>query len=278
MRNTRHNTLLDPNPMMRRALNVDYAVTNEQYATYGGITAKTAFFLLMTLVGIVGYYWAQVTYFNHQPQIDGLEYEGFRFSMSVNQLFTLGAATIILVIFQLIASFIPSTIPVTGTIYSVSQGVLLSGIIFTFLGGEHMEHLGLLALAITIVVVAVMALLYTNHIIRVDKKFRAILLTMLLSMLGISIISLICFFIPGLNVIVSAILNNFWFSLICSLISLLAATMFLISEFAVMDEVVSNNMSVRYEWNVAFGLAYAILWIYIRILEIIIKLFGKNRD
>ena len=45
-----------------------------------------------------------------------------------------------------------------------------------------------------------------------------------------------------------------------------------------MDEVVTYNMSVKYEWPVAFGLAYAILWIYIKVLQIIVKIFGRNKD
>ena len=278
MSRTRHNTLLDPNPMMNRAINREYEVTNEQYATYFGITVKTAFFLLMTVVGMVCYYMAQITRFRYQTQIDGLNYEGFQFTISVEQLLTLGAATIILIISQLLASFIPSTIPVTGTIYSVSQGVLLSGIIFTFLGGEHMEYLGLLALIITVIVVASMALLYTKGIIKVDHKFMAVLMTIMISMIVLGAVMLICSFIPGLNVLVGAILNNFWVSLAISLLSLVVAALFLVSEFAVMDEVVTYNMSVKYEWPVAFGLAYAILWIYIKVLQIIVKIFGRNKD
>ena len=271
-------TFFHANPVMKRLTKVkESAGVDEKVASYGGITAKTGFFLLMTVVGMIAYLVAQVNIFSQQPTIEGLKYDNFEFAMSVPQALTLAGISVIAIIAQLLAGFIPKTIPVTGTIYSLAQGALISCIIFTVLGGEHMEHLGLLALIITIIVVVTMALLYTKGIVKVNKKFKTILLTLLLSSIGLSVIVLICSFIPGVNVFVASILGNFWVSILLTLLSIVIATLFLISEFAVMDEVVQNRLPVKYEWMAAFGLAFAILWIYVKILELVIRIAGSRK-
>ena len=159
----------------------------------------------------------------------------------------------------------------------MSQGALISCLIFTVLGGHHLDYLGLLALVITVIVVASMAAMYAKGIIKVDKKFRMILLTLIFSSMGLSLVILICSFIPGVNVFVAAILNNLVVSVFLSIVSIIISTMFLISEFAVMDDVVTNHYPAKFEWNVAFGLAFAILWIYVKILEIIMRIAGSRR-
>ncbi len=275
----KRNTLLHPNPVMNRVTAVNETAEKDAAASYTGITIKTGYFLLMTVVGMVIYLFAQTKWFQHQEQISGLKYDGFAFSLSVPQAITIVGASIVAIIFQLIAAFAPKTIPVSGTLYSMAQGVIISGIIFTVLGGEnHMEYLGLLALVITIVVVFTMALLYTKGIIKVNNKFRMVLMTLLLSTLGISLITLICSFIPGVNTFVSRILGNFWVSIILTLLSIVISTLFLVSEFDVMDQAVQQKMPVKYEWYVAFGLSFAILWIYIKILELIIRIAGRGQD
>ena len=275
----KRSTFFHANPVMNRLTKIkETAAPDENCASYGGITAKTGFFLLMTVVGMIAYLFAQVTIFSHQPSIEGLRFQNFEFSMSVPQAITLGGIALIAIVAQLLAAFIPGTIPVTGTLYSMAQGALISCIVFTILGASHMEYLGLLALVITIIVVATMAVLYVKRIIRVNKKFKTILLTLLLSSLGITLIVLICSFIPGVNVFVAGIMGNFWVSIIMTLFSILIATLFLISELAVMEEAVENRLPVKYEWMAAFGLAFAILWIYVKILELIVRIAGKNRS
>ena len=265
------------NPVMNRVTKITERGAEGNRAGYGGVAMKTGFFLLMTVVGVIGYLVAQITVFQYQPQIEGLNYKGFEFALSMPQAMTLGVAAIVAIVAQLLAAFVPVTIPVTGTIYSLSQGVIISCLVFTILGGKnHMEHLGLLALAITIIVVVTMAFLYAKGIIKVTQKFRTILTTLALSMLGISLVALICAFIPGVNVFVHSILGNFWVSIGLALLSIIMTTLFMISEFAAVTQMVENQVPSKYEWNAAFGLAFSILWLYVKILDIIIQIVGRS--
>jgi len=273
---TKRSSLFRANPVMNRVTKINERAEDGHAATYGGIAMKTGFLLLMTVVGIVGYLVAQLSVFQYQDQIEGLNYKGFAFAISIPQAITILAASVIAIVAQLLAAFVPKTIPVTGTLYSLCQGVIISGVIFTILGGQHMEYLGLLALAVTVVVVLTMAILYATGVIKVTKKFRAVLLTLLISMLGLSLVILVCSFIPGVNGFVSSIMNNFWISIIMTLISIVIATMFLISEFAAVQDMVEGQVPAKYEWYAAFGLSFALLWLYVKILDLIIQIAGKN--
>lgn len=267
-----------PNPVMKKVLKGVQAEASGDKATYGGITVKTFFFLLMTVVGIVGYLTIRGFGVFGTDYIEGLKYDNFEFTITLNETFFLLGTMIVTVICQLLAAFVPKTIPVTGTLYSIGQGFILSCIIFTVLGYTHNEYLGLLALVITIIVVFTMSILYAKRIVKVNKKFMTVLLTLAFGMIILSLVTLVCAFIPGVNTFVSQILGNFWVSLILSILSLVIATLFLLAEFAQMETVVSEGYPAKCEWSVAFGLAFTILWIYFKILEIIIRIAGNSRN
>ena len=57
------------NPVVRQLNKVKEKAKPGEGATYAGITIKTIFFLLMTVVGVVGYYLTQKLYFDKLEQI-----------------------------------------------------------------------------------------------------------------------------------------------------------------------------------------------------------------
>ncbi len=265
------------NPVMNKVMKKVEAATDDNCATYGGIMVKTGYFLLMTVVGIVLYLMLNGFGIFGTDYIEGLKYEGFEFRITLIQVFYLVGVSIVTLITQLIAAFVPRTIPVTGTLYSVGQGFILSCLIFTILGYSHSEYLGLLALAITIVVVLTMAILYTTGIIRVTKKFKMVMMTLVFASIGISLIVLLCSFIPFVNIYVANILNNPVISIGLTLLSIILATLFLIAEFAQIDSFVQGRAAKKFEWYAAFGLAFTILWIYVKILDLVIQIAGNGR-
>ena len=213
--------------------------------------------------------------FSGQAQTLSIAYKGFTFTTSVMTIIFAAVASVLAIVTQLIAAFVPASIPVTGTVYSMCQGFIISFLVFTVIKGY--EYLGLLALAITVVVVFTMSILYTTGVIRVTKKFKMVLMTLLFGMIGISLFSLIGFLIPLTRPFVSSILGNFWVSIALTVLSLIIACLFLISDFAVIDHVVENRMPAKYEWMASFGLAFTILWIYVKILDLLIQIVGKSK-
>ena len=195
----KRNSILASNPVMRRLNKVnEYDVTNA--ATYGGITAKTVYFLLFTIVGIVLQLILAKTFATGEAFTVNIK--GFEVTMFITEAIALGVSVIAAIVFQLLAFFAKPTTPVTGALYCVTQGYFISFLIFKVLSGR--EYLGALALAITMVIILVMALLYTKGIIRVTKKFKAIMLTLFVTVIAVTLLTLICSFIPLTRPIVQA--------------------------------------------------------------------------
>lgn len=263
------------NPMMNRLTKVTETAADGKATAYSGIMMKTAFFLLFTVGGTLLYLVLNNTLFTNQPQTLTFEYNGFEVSTSPIQLGIVAGVAILGIVMQLLAAFVPATVPVTGTIYSVTQGYFISFMVFTLIKGY--EYLGLLALAITIAIVLVMAILYTTGVIRATKKFRTVMLTLFGTMIGVSVLTLIGSLIPLTRPFVLSIMGNFWMSLFLTVLSIIIANLFLISDFAAIEQVVDNRLPAKYEWSAAFGLVFTVLWIYVKVLDLLIQIVGNNK-
>ncbi len=267
-------TFFHSNPVMNRLNKVEYISTDEKSVAYGRIALKTAWFMLVTVCGMLLYLLLSNTVFSTDAQVMNFNYKGFEASVPMTALIAVGGSAVLAIVTQLLAAFIPRTIPVTGTLYSLCQGFMIAFIIFSLIKGY--EYLGLLALGVTIVVVLTMAFLYAKRIVKVSKKFVTVMITLLFSMIGISLLTGIGYLIPLTRPFVASIVGNFGISIGFTLISIVIACMFLISDFAVIENGVENGMPAKYEWMASFGLAFTILWIYIKVLDLIITIVGNS--
>lgn len=263
------------NPVMNRLSKIDEVATDEKTAGYGRIAVKTVYFLLFAVAGLLVYLVLNNMLFANQPAMIDYTYKGFHVVASGMQLGFFAAAGVIAIVTQIVTAFARKAIPVFGAIFAFCEGFIISFIIFTVIHGY--EYLGLLALAITIVIVLVMAILYATRIIKVSKKFHMVMFTLFAGMIGISIFSFIGYLIPLTRPFVAQIMGNFWVSLLLTIASIIIATLFLISDFAMIENVVENKMPAKYEWMAAFGLAFTVLWIYVKILDLLIQILGNSR-
>lgn len=266
-------SFLRSNPIMRRLDNVT-EVDETNSATYKGIAVKTAFFLLFCVAGIL----LQLALVNTLSAGELIEFSvrGFDVSMYSYELYALIGSVILAIVFQLLAFFAKATTPVTGALYCVTQGYMISFLIFKVLRGY--EHLGALALAITLTIVLVMSILYATGAIRVTKKFKMVMLTLFVTSIASSILVFIGSLIPATRELVAAITGNIVFSLVSGVIFIIIAALFLICDFDTIDHVVSDKLPKKYEWAAAFGLAFTVLWLYLKVLDIIMTIAGNKRD
>ena len=266
-------SLLASNPVMRRLDKVnEYADDNA--ATFGGITGKTIYFLLFSVVGIFLQLILAKTLAG--GQLVNFNIKGFEVSLYMYEIFALLGATILAIIFQLLAFFARGTTPVTGALYCVTQGYFISFLVFKVLRG--FEYLGALALLITMLIVVVMAVLYSTGIIRVTKKFRMVMLTLFITVIAVSLFTFIGSFIPFTQPMIAALRQNFVLSIDFGVIFIIIAALFLICDFNTIDHVVNDRLPKKYEWQAAFGLSFTVLWLYLKVLDLIITIAGHNKN
>ena len=172
MSTTTHNikpkhTLLHSNPVLSRLGKItERSETNA--ASYAGIAVKTSYFLLVTLVGMIAQLVIKALLANEPVWQTIQVYEKFTLTLSMKETMIIAGVLIAGLVCELVGIFARRTIPVTGTIYSLSQGYVISFLIFKVLKGY--EYLGLEALLLTIAVVAAMSWLYSTGKIK-DEFF-----------------------------------------------------------------------------------------------------------
>ncbi len=270
----RQGSFFRSNPVMNRLTKVDEKGASNS-ASYTGIMIKTAYFLLMTAVGIAIYIALERMAFAGSQIVEFNVYK-FHAAVPIGAIITVGISAVVAIIFQLIAAFAPGTIPFTGTIYCAAQGMIISFVVFSVLG--EYSYLGAIALVITFLIVMIMAILYCTGKVRMTKKFTLVLLTLVFGMLGVSLVTFIGMLIPFTRPMFQTILSNPVISMGMTLLSIILATLFLISDFAMIQSVVENKMPVKYEWMASFGLAFTVLWLYVKILDILIQIVGNNKN
>jgi uncharacterized YccA/Bax inhibitor family protein len=269
----RRTTFLASNPVMRR-LGLVNEVDETDSAAYGGIVVKTAFFLLMTVVGVAV----------HLLLMDTLAV-GKAFPLTISRFETtlypaesiaFVVVLILGVVLNIVACLAQKTTPVTGSLYCITQGYVISFLVFRVL--KDYEYIGVLALALTLLIILIMAILYTTGAIRVTKKFRMVLTTLMFGMVGISILTLIASFIPLTQPLVAAIRGNLGISILFSAVYIIIAALFLVSDFDMIDRVVTNRYPKKYEWSAAFGLAFTMIWLYLKVLDLLMKILGGQNN
>ena len=65
---------------------------------------------------------------------------------------------------------------------------------------------------------------------------------------------------------------------ISSVIFIIIAALFLIFDFDTIDHVVKDKLPKKYEWQAAFGLAFTVIRLYLKVLDIIITIAGRNKN
>ena len=279
MSTTTHNTkpkhtLLHSNPVLSRLGKItERSETNA--ASYAGIAVKTSYFLLVTLVGMIAQLVIKALLANEPVWQTIQVYEKFTLTLSMKETMIIAGVLIAGLVCELVGIFARRTIPVTGTIYSLSQGYVISFLIFKVLKGY--EYLGLEALLLTIAVVAAMSWLYSTGKIKDDKKYRTVLLALLLGSVGFGVLSFVGHLIPATRPYVQAMMQNSLLTIALDVVGLLIAALFLISDFSMIETCVQEGYPKDFEWAAAFGLVFTVIWIYLKILDLLIQLNGKNK-
>ena len=267
------------NPVIKKLQNAVVKEETSTCATYMGVVAKTVYFLVLTAAGIALYYILQRTLAGMGASVVNLNSDVGQISLSMQAVWALGGAAILTLVTAIMSAFIPALVPVTGTLYVLAEGYLLA-FISDALKPEY-RWMSVTALLLTLALVLTLLLLYCSKKIRVSHKFRTIISAVFLTLIVGAALMFLISIIPGLRGLseaVSAVMANPVISIGLSVVFVFVACLFLISDFDAVRELVENRMDKKYEWSCAFGIAYTVLYLYLKILGLLIEIFAKKSE
>jgi len=264
--------LFNNNPVIRKLAKVQ-ETDAQNCCTYAGIRAKLVYFMVMVVLGAVASLFVRTRSIHWSGSV---LYSAEGITMTSTEVLFIGAIAIVFILSLILSLLIKATIPVTGALYCLSTGYLVSWAAYTF--GKEYASLILLALLITAVVVTILGYLYFSGKVQVTKKLRTVLIALVFTVLGISLLSLIMYLIPFTRSFVSSLMDNAVLSIAGSVVMVVIACLFLLVDFDTIRGAVEDELPKKYEWWAAYGLAFSVIWLFFKILELLGKLKGNNKN
>lgn len=157
--------------------------------------------------------------------------------------------------------------------YAVCEGFLLGG----FSAYAESLYPGIVSTAIagTFAALFFMLILYRLHIIACTDKFRAVIFISTLSIAGIYLIDLIGHFF-GKSI--SILYSSGTLGILVSAVIIVVAALNLIIDFDYIEKAVQRHFPKDHEWFGAFGLMVTLIWLYLEILRLLIKIQSSRRS
>ncbi|MCQ2739413.1 MAG: Bax inhibitor-1/YccA family protein [bacterium] len=156
-------------------------------------------------------------------------------------------------------------------VYAIGEGFVLGGLSAIM----ETSYPGVVSNAVlgTFVALFSMLVLYQTNVIRCTDKFRSVIF---ISTLSIAIMYLINFIGHFFGYSIPFITSSSNVGLIFSGIVVLIASLNLIIDFSFIEEGAMRCLPKEYEWFGAFGLMVTLVWLYIEILNLLVKLQNRR--
>ena len=237
-----------------------YVDDNTSCATVHGTFGKTLILILVTIASAI----AAIAFLYNLNEENVGTFIGLLF-----------ASIIVALVSGLIATFSVRLCPVFSFIYAVSEGFMLG--IISALCDLAYPGVALVAVVLTFVVTLVMGILYFSGIIKVGHKFRAFILTSFIAIiLGSIILAILAAVnVPGMRDILYNPSNPIgWvIDIFCALIAALSLCL----DFDYAARLADSGAEKKYEWKAAFCLTTSIIYLYLRILELVVRVAAASK-
>lgn len=174
------------------------------------------------------------------------------------------------------ASFAPKTTAVTGSIYSAGMGYAL-----TFMSMIYaMQWKGIIveAVTLTLLTVAVLAVIYSKGV-RVGSRMKTALITCLwVSIIGGLLFMLLAWLAPHSAIYASIVaINNGPVGILFAVIGVLIAAALLMCDFETIQMTVEQGLPAQYEWYASYGLIVGVIYLYLKILNLLAKIANNRK-
>lgn len=170
-------------------------------------------------------------------------------------------------IFALITVFKPKAAPWTAPIYAGLEGLFLGAISTVF----EAQYPGIViqAIGLTFAVTLVMLFLYQTRIIKVTAKLRAGIIG---ATLGVLVFYVVVLLLALVGVNVGVLFDSGPLAIVISLAITAIAAANLLLDFDFIEHGEKEGAPKYMEWFAAFGLMVTLVWLYIRMLNLLAQL------
>jgi uncharacterized YccA/Bax inhibitor family protein len=222
-------------------------------ATYKGIFLKSLYFFAMVIVGVVLAF-ALANSFLTSSTVLFAAY---------------GISIVLMLVCGIVAGIAPKTTPVTGTLSALAMGYAVS---FTGVLMPEYSNIYYLAMVLTLAIVLAMMFVYFSGIVKVTDNFRKVLYTVLLASIIGSLLLVVCSFIPATRIATMLFLTNPVVAILISAVDIILASLFLLIDFNDIERTVEARLPKAYEWVASFSLVITVVWLYLEILDLLLKI------
>ena len=216
-----------------------------QYMTLDGTVNKTGMLLMLCAIG------AFFGWTNPSPVI-------------------IVSSVIIGFILALITTFKPQNAKYTATLYAAFEGVALGGI--TFFAESQFPGIGIQAVGLTFGILASLLFFYKSGVIKPTENFRLMIFS---ATAGIALLYLISFIMSFFGSGIGFIHSNGLFGIGFSVFVVGIAALNLVLDFDFIEEGSEIGLPKFMEWYGAFALMVTLIWLYIEILRLLMKLRSR---
>lgn len=171
------------------------------------------------------------------------------------------------IIAVLVATFRPPTARIAAPVYAVAEGVVLGAISRAY--SQEYNGIVLQAVGATLGVFVVMLLLYRSRAIRVNDRYRRVVMGAMLGLMGFYLVS----FIMGIfGAMPSFIHDASGVGILFSLFVAGLAAANLGMDFDMIERASAAKAPAYMEWYCALGVTVTLVWLYLEILRLLSKL------
>lgn len=186
----------------------------------------------------------------------------------------LAASFFLALISGLIANFSVRLCPIFSFIYCASMGFMLG--VISLIVELYYPGVAISALIATFGVTIVMGLLYFTGVIKVNRKFKAFILTSLIAIVLTSIISAILAAV-GFQQMENLLTGDGVIGWLVSIFVVIIAALSLCIDFDYAANLADGAAPKKYEWRAAFGLTVGIIYLYIRLLDLFLRIAAASK-
>jgi uncharacterized YccA/Bax inhibitor family protein len=174
-------------------------------------------------------------------------------------------------IIALVTTFKKEWSAVTAPLYAICEGLFIGAI--SSIIDQRFPGIVLQAVMLTFGTLAALLAAYTMGIIRATSAFRR---GVIAATGGIAVLYLVSFVLSFFHIQIPGIFGSGTVGIIFSLVVVVIAAMNLVLDFDMIETGAQQGAPKYMEWYAGFGLLVTLVWLYLEILRLLMKLNRRN--